>query len=119
MQTYLKIKIKSLSSEAHIIRFEERKVKAQRAHARAHQKDDTILEATFQGLQRHRKRDVRGEARVAQIAYGFLRRKPYAAVEHPGSSPFDKRRVQSLLCRYGSLSPKEAEERLAEWLKAA
>lgn len=117
MQSYLKIKIKSLATEAQIIRFEERKVKTQRAWVRQHQKDETALEAEFNGLREHRRNEVRGEARLSQIAYGFLRRIPYARVEHVGSKSFDKKRVCAMLVKYGRLHPKEAEERLAEWIK--
>lgn len=117
MKSYLKIKIKSLAVEAQIIRFEERKVKAQRTWARAHQQPETALEAEFQGLQLHRKYDVRSEARLSQIAYAFVRRIPYARIEPAGSKPFDKKRVAAMVTKYGLTPAKEAEERLAEWIK--
>jgi hypothetical protein len=117
MQVYLKVKVKSLAAEAAIIRLEERKVKARRAWARAQQKDETELTLRFNGLREHRKRAVRVEARISQLAYGFLRRTPYSRVEHADSQPFDKKRVCGLLTRYGDVPAKEAEERLEQWLK--
>lgn len=117
MQSYLKIKIKSLATEAQIIRFEERKVKTRRAWHRLHQKDDIAFESEFNGLREHRRNEVRGEARLSQVAYGFLRRVPYSTIEPTGSRSFDKKRVCAMLAKYGHIPSAEAAERLDIWIK--
>lgn len=71
---HLKIKICSLAAESVIIRREEIKAKA---------RGDVD---TFRSLQAHRKFDVRNESRAAQLAYAYLRGKPYAVTESEGSA---------------------------------
>lgn len=66
-KTYLKIKIMSLAAEARIIRREE--------HRWPGPSD------IRNGLHLHRICDVRNEARASLLAYGYLRGRPYAAVE--------------------------------------
>lgn len=63
----LKVKIKSLAEEAKIIRKEEKK-----ARSWSYKKM----------LQDHRKGIVREEARHTHLAYGFIRGKSYAKIEH-------------------------------------
>lgn len=90
-KTYLRIKIISLALEAQAIRREERRwiVNGRRDHP------------IRMGLMEHRKRDVRQEARAAQLAYGFLRGRPYASLEAPSSRPADWGRVVALVAKYG------------------
>lgn len=99
--TYLKVKIKSLAAEARIIRMEERR--ARRTSLRC-------------GLAEHRRGVVRREARIAQLAYGYLRGRPRSTVEpktRPGNAP-DWKRVAGLVSRYGSA---ELASRVDEWTK--
>lgn len=90
-KTYLKIKIKSLAEEARIIRHEEKKWYGP--------------SETRTGLYLHRVRDVRSEARAALLAYGFLRGRPYAALEkvgnHRQTNAVDWIRVTRLAAKYG------------------
>ena len=75
----LRVKIKSLATEAHIIRAEERKAVGDRR----------------QSLHLHRTIDVRREARHALLAYAFLRHMPYRRVEvttRCDKLPFDRPR---------------------------
>ena len=97
--TYLKVKIKSLTAEAGLIRLEERR--ARRASLRA-------------GLADHRRGVVRLESRHSQLAYAFLREKPLASVEgknRQGNAP-DWKRVASLVSRFDSA---ESAARLPDW----
>lgn len=71
----LRVKIKSLAVEARIIRLEEQ---------RAKKRHDTAL---LVSLEQHRKYVVRSEARHSQLAYAFLRGKPYDMVETKWLSP--------------------------------
>ena len=83
----LKVKVKSLSDEAIFIRKEE--VKARSWY-------------DFIALKQHRRTDVRWEARAAQLAYGFLRHRPYRSMEsstRPGNEP-DWKRVRQLVLKY-------------------
>jgi uncharacterized coiled-coil protein SlyX len=98
--TYLKVKIKSLAAEARIIRLEERRATS------------TSLKC---GLAEHRRGVVRREARLSQLAYGFLRGRALAAIEskrRPGNAP-DWKRVASLVARYASNASQAAT--LDEW----
>ena len=61
----LKVKIKSLTAESRIIRAEERR----------------CTKGGRQSLANHRRGIVRSEARSSQLAYGFLRKKPYRSME--------------------------------------
>jgi hypothetical protein len=94
----LKVKIKSLTAEAAIIRMEERKVLARR-------KFNIEL---WISLQSHRRHDVRAEQRSALLAYGFFRGRPYAVLERPSKdNPPDWPRVCQLVAKFGAfMSPK-------------
>lgn len=78
MLAYLKIKIISLAQEGHAIHREELKWKARSKHPK-----NTLPHArdVWLGLKSHRRCEVRTEARAAQLAYAFLRGKPYRSVE--------------------------------------
>ena len=96
---YLKVKIKSLAAEAKIIRHEE-EVWRHRETERGR--------PTFFGLREHRKHDVRTEARAAQLAYAFIRGRPYSHTEPTGkdnggrqSNPIAWDRVMKLAAKYG------------------
>ena len=114
MKTHLKIKIKSLAAEARIIKQEERKWR--------------YPHPMRESLRRHRRRDVRAEARHSLIAYGFLRGRRYAQIEQPkevwrghqrGSGPPNWNRVRDLVAKYGDMDKREAAQKLAEWSAAA
>ena len=103
MLSYLRVKIKSLAAEAAIIRHEEQRVARMRRWSMDHQSPTGPLDTEFFGLRDHRKNEVRLEARSAQIAYAFLRRKPYTAMER-GPIPLKVRdRAAALAARYGNL----------------
>ncbi len=96
---YLKVKIKSLAAEAKIIRHDEEVWRY---------RETDKGRPTFFGLRQHRIWDVRNEARSAQLAYAFLRGKPYATTEPTGkdngsrqSNPIDWTRVTKIAVKYG------------------
>ena len=85
----LKVKIKSLAAEAKIIRHEENKHRGE-------------LGARAKGLLAdHRKGIVRNEARLTQLAYGFLRGRTLDQIEKDARTPPDMDRVWKMVERYG------------------
>jgi len=96
----LRVKIKSLAAEATIIRKEEKKYDGQSPER-----------AT---LRLHRIVDVREESRAAQLAYAYLRCKPYKSIEQKAGRPIPVKRLESLIRKYGSHT---AIEGFAKWLE--
>jgi hypothetical protein len=128
MLAYLKIKIVSLAAEATLIRREERKWKARRPSKAAllsNRRTHPDAEEIFFGLKDHRRTVVRDEARWAQLAYAFLRGRPYASVERPVRKVgIDVARVAELAYKYGRrypggpTGPQDAKVRITDWLEA-
>lgn len=81
----LRVKIKSLAAESKIIRHEELR---SRGEFRAE-------------LWRHRTGDVRSEARVAHLAYGFIRGRKYEEMEAKALFPPNWERVRQLVKKFG------------------
>jgi hypothetical protein len=84
---YLKIKIKSLASEAQMIRQEEHKTRRnyQRLRDRQGLEDAYQKEVdTFWGLRLHRVGPVRAETRDSLLAYAFIRGQSYRTAEATG-----------------------------------
>jgi hypothetical protein len=93
---FLKVKIKSLSAEARIIRLEEGRSRG---------------ELRFL-LRQHRRREVRSESRASLIAYGYLRGRSYTCVEPGAKGRPDWSAVQRMVKKYGA---PEALEKLKAW----
>lgn len=94
MKTHLKVKIMSLAAEARIIRkLELRWKKAPRKGLDPH--------PMFFSLQDHRKKDVRSESRSANIAYGFLRGRPYKTIEAACHKQPDWARAEQIALKFG------------------
>ena len=109
MQTYLKIKIVSLGDEIRRIRREELKWKTRRDR-----------DVVFWGLRGHRMW-LRPMARNAQVAYAFLRGKPYVYAEPTARTHPDWSVVESNVRKFAGTKfvPTDAErEKLLEDLKA-
>jgi len=82
---FLKVKVKSLTAEARIIRREEERSRGELRDA----------------LRQHRREDVRREQRATQVAYGYLRGITYSRIEpNPLTEP-DWKRVESMVNKYG------------------
>lgn len=109
MKTELKIKIKSLAAEARIIRSEEKKWPGQ-----------SYVRSSLHG---HRTGIVRNEARHSQLAYGFLRGRPYVAMEQKAKTEPNWDRVENIAVRFrdshGGQTPQNVKQRFAEWKPAA
>lgn len=91
---FLKVKIKSLAAEARIIRHEERKSRGQLRN----------------DLAAHRKGIVRREARSSQLAYGYLRGRPYRKLEPTCHRQPDWTAVERMVKKYGRL-----QQPIEEW----
>ena len=102
----LKVKIKSLAAEARIIKQEERRVlKHQRAQIAYHSKPDDALSLRYESLHNHRVVQVRGEARLTGLAYGFLRGTPYRRIEAKCYEAPNWVKVQSMIARFAGWHP--------------
>jgi hypothetical protein len=121
----LKIKIKTLQAEARIIRQEEQKLKARsdeekayrraaRLFAKGKLRKEPVLKGALQkeetkrrkrrlrmDIRDHRKGDVREEARISHLAYGFMKGIPYKAMEQKCREEPDWGRVMSCVERFG------------------
>lgn len=82
----LRVKIKSLAEEARIIRKEEQRT-------RGPLREEIYL---------HRIRDVRSEARSAQLAYGFIRGRTLEQMESKSRTKPNWKRVRDLCKKYGA-----------------
>lgn len=98
MNTYLKVKIKSLAEEARIIRREEWQIKSRPVGYR-----ESGWLAKLNGLHHHRTQVVRREARATQLAYGFLRGRRYSQIEAAASTEPSWDRVAAMVRKYGSV----------------
>lgn len=108
MKTYLKIKIKSLAAEAGIIRHEERRWR------KAPTNTGTPHPLYF-GLRQHRVFTVRREARSSQLAYGFMRGRPYKSMEPACRRPPDWANIKKIAARF---SDEKTMEGFDAWRKA-
>jgi len=120
-KTYLKVKIKSLASEAQIIRAEERKWKRRLPTYKFGNQPSPI----YFGLHEHRICVVRRESRSALLAYGFIRHKSYRSIEQKnkqGHEPAQSWRIAELVSKYGipsdwlPLKNNERAAKISEWI---
>lgn len=81
MYIELKIKAKHLALEPGIIRHEEEKLKKQIKYCRDTGTSYSELKNQLESLVRHRKWDVRNEARATNLARAFLAGKSYTSTE--------------------------------------
>jgi len=112
VREYLRVKIKSLSSEAKIIRHEERKVMKWK------REPDHDPEPIYFGLHRHRTQNVRRESRSAHLAYGFLREMPYRKIEDKCYTKPNWSRVKDLASKYGDYTHNEVkflDDKIKAW----
>jgi hypothetical protein len=117
-KVYLKIKIKSLSEEARIIRCEEKKYTVH-GRFKNHEKRS---ELNF-GLHDHRVRVVKSALRSSFLAYAFIRGKSRVSVEHKCFVDPDFGEIGRLSYKYGrstlGVYDKTAfTEKLCDWLYA-
>lgn len=128
MKTELKIKICTLAAEARIIRREENrwakkitytvvnhKTGETRTRTKLIRKDHPVAVS----LRDHRRGVVRREARSALLAYGFLRGRPYRAMEAKSYTKPEWKRVQLLAERFAGLDPRDVRQKFEAWLSEA
>jgi len=128
MLSYLKIKCVSLAAEAALIRKEERKHLRTARYCKIVDPNGQVPEVSdfhyqnYFGLHAHRVFDVRREARVAHLAYNFLRGMKYSDIENPPHNrtinPPNWQRVRELVRKYGPSNDENLMERFEEWRKA-
>ena len=98
VSVFLKIKLKSLAAEARIIRRQERKTGGKHDHIR-------------ESLYLHRLHVVRRASRETHLAYGYLRGRPYRAMERNALRGPDWKSVASMVKKYGEFK----EEDFKSW----
>lgn len=103
-KTFLKIKIMSLAAEAKIIRKEANRWPREGQQG-----------VRFE-LNQHRRFDVRSEARSAQLAYGFLRNRPYRSMEQKCHTVPNAARITEIAVKFGRLDKKQTAAAVMEWL---
>lgn len=121
MTIELKIKNKHLTEEARIIRWEERKLKAQAKWLRLNQRDDKEVHAKFMSLQGHRKWEVRNEQRATFLARAFMNGTPYLSVESKCHETYKRdtyiaKRVATMVNKYGSKTVVQSD--IVTWFNA-
>ena len=87
----LRVKALSLAAEARIIKSEERRLfRCNDYVGHIMRQRRVIMPSLYAGhLQAHRVWTLRKQARLTHLARAFISGTPYAAVERPGSKPFD------------------------------
>lgn len=97
----LQIKVKSLGLEQACIRQHEHRLKRQSRRARQRGRDAGPLVTAFWSLRGHRVRDLRSEARSAQLALRFLRGRSYFSAEKRARSEPDWGRIMKIAMKFG------------------
>ncbi len=97
---FLKVKLKSLTAEQHIIRLEKHKAKVRHQTRLVGELND------------HRVRVVRPEARATHLAYGLLRGKTLEQMESRAKTEPPKDRINSLIKKYGTDQDRETKQLL-------
>lgn len=123
---YLKVKIKSLTEEARIIKREESKALCGARTRKQREMPFSEGYTTYEGLRSHRIDYVRPEARATVLAYNFLRGRTYQQTEnnsHLYEMPTYGRkvmweRVQKMVSKYGDKTQAQ-QEALAAWIKSS
>lgn len=119
---YLKVKAKSLMEEARIIREEERKLKKIPWEKRRNEYKyswGSHFTDPINGLNLHRKWDVRNEARATHLARAFLKGKKYKQVEPKCKDPHMRDhyilpRIVKMVQKYGD--KKFTKDHVKNWV---
>ena len=106
MHIYLKIKAKELASEAKHNKLEQRKALKSAAWAKSQGKDRTYAYRMkqFYGMREHLITIVRNEARLTNIARGFLANKEYETIErwtHKPLTAVEWNYIADMVMKYG------------------
>jgi hypothetical protein len=125
MHSYLQTKAVSLAMEAKYIRKQEKRFakKARQSLENGKDRNAAWQEKNREGQYVHRVTVVREEARITNIARGFLRGKEYAEIENKAYTDPNWIRIWNLIDTYGERNNprwnQSFEDRWAEWLNNA
>jgi hypothetical protein len=120
----LKIKAKHLALEPQIIRAEEEKLKKR---IKYHRSDDSVSSISLgwklDSLVRHRKMDVRNEARATHLARAYIAGKSYSYCERKRNDDFFFMqyivpRILAMVTKYGDKEQRKAtRDMITTWAK--
>ena len=116
---FLKSKIKSLAAEAYINSLDEAKL-IRLARKRAKKgKSRANLDRNHAALRQHHIQVVRVEARLSQLAYGFLRGRDYSTMEGAVFTVPSWDRVESIVRRFTDEDWRVVGQKWAAWKDGA
>lgn len=103
MRQYVKVKCVSLADEAKLIAKYEKQRLRSAAVARAQGKKERADYhfANYWGMHEHRVVDIRKEARIANVAYGYMNGHPYNKIERNSYTQPNWDRIRELVRLYG------------------
>lgn len=102
-----RINVKSLAYEAKLIRDEV--ARARKAGRKTWVLDD---------LNRHRRHELRQEARISQLALAFLRGRPYRSAERKSTTPVDFNQLVRKIHKLQLFCARSQVTDIREWLAA-
>jgi hypothetical protein len=127
----LRVRVKELAQEAKYIRLEETRIKSKQKIMPCPTDYDWVNKcwkdipdknsSEWRQLNSHRRVEVRGAARAAQLAYGFLRDVPYKVIEPKTHTSVYwmnqiKKEVKRLATKFGGLEyGKTFDEEVEQW----
>lgn len=122
MSIELKVKHKTLATEAQFIRKEERKQLGYSRYCRTtNELDWNLPYAQYLKLRDHRTQVVRPEARLTGIARGYLRGRSYSEIEIPKGpnrlSQDDCERITKMIQKYGGTDA--TRKGIEKWVDAS
>lgn len=117
MRQHVKVKCVSLADEAKLICKYERERLAKAAYARSQGKEERAdyHYQNYWSMRQHRVNDIRKEARIANVAYGFLLGRPYNKIERNSYTQPNWGRIKSLVLLKGEGDKAELEKRYDAW----
>lgn len=130
MRSHLKVKVFALSAEMTFIRKQEEKWKLRAKYARQKQNEQSAAyaEKNFWSQRSHRD-DLKREARVAHLAYGYMRGVPYAKMENICYGPLKGfggyepwwSKIEAMVERFSKdeTNPQDMMQKFAEWMAEA
>jgi hypothetical protein len=95
----LRVRVKELAQEARFIKHEETRIKNRPVRG-------LVSQMQLRTLQEHRKMEVRPAARQAQLAYAYLKGRPYKSIEYSTKNKIDFetiKQVARLANKFGNL----------------
>lgn len=121
MKAYLQVKLINLADEAKLIRSKEwrRLALAKKSLENNHPETAEYHMKIHAGHHSHRVTVVRDEARLTNLAYGFLRGNEYCEMEERAKEEPDWNRIRRMALRFREKEYDELVSEFDEWLKRA